>query len=552
MLQPQTVLQSRYQIIEQLGQGGMGAVYIAIDQRFGSRVAVKETFFTDGNLRKAFEREAHLLNSLRHPALPRVSDHFAEGDGQFLVMEFIEGEDLGAMLEKKEGAFPAEQVLHWADQILDALAYLHSQTPQVIHRDIKPQNLKLMSNGQIILLDFGLAKGSPSQAVNRVTNTGSIFGYSRHYAPLEQIQGSGTDLRSDIYSLAATLYHLMTGVIPPDALSRATAIINRQPDPLVPANEVNAQVNSSVAKVLYQAMSQTSANRQASASIMQRQLREAATAAITNDKTTKPFAVPQTILDQDTKIMEGQTGNLSDVPFDAEKTMKMTEEDIAKVSASVENITVASHPQIISNPNHSSNKTIVETDSEVTKIATQVSSQTGRKGMSRYIGIAAVVVLLLGASALAYRYALKQRTQTETPVQTQNPAGNQDNANVAIPVADANTNHSNDTQENSSKKEPATQTTNTRKQQTASAENKTSNKNSNTTQSTQANNNGDHSTTGTHDTRTTTTTQQTAPYPDTMTEEERRRRMELKQRQIERRRMERLRRGQIPPTPRKP
>lgn len=551
MLQPQTVLQSRYQIIEQLGQGGMGAVYIAIDQRFGSKVAVKETFFTDGNLRKAFEREAHLLNSLRHPALPRVSDHFTEDDGQFLVMEFIEGEDLGAMLEKKEGAFPAEQVLHWADQILDALAYLHAQTPQVIHRDIKPQNLKLMSNGQIILLDFGLAKGSPSQVANRVTNTGSIFGYSRHYAPLEQIQGSGTDLRSDIYSLAATLYHLMTGVIPPDALSRATAIINRQPDPLIPANEINAQVNPAVAKVLYQAMSQTSANRQASASIMQRQLREAATAGFTSDKTTKAFAVPQTILDQDTKIMEGQTGNLSDVPFDAEKTMKMTEEDIAKVSASVENMTAATNPQIVSNPNPSLNKTSAETDSEVTKIATQVHAQTVRSGMSRYLGIAAVVVLLLGASALAYRYALKQ-TQTEIPVQTQNPASNQNNANVEMPVADTNTNHNNNTQEESSGKEPATQPTDARKQQTSSTGNKTNNKNANTQSTQTTNSNNDNSTTETRDTRTTTTTQQTAPYPNTMTEEERRRRMEIKQRQLERRRMEQLRRRQIPLSPRKP
>src|ERR687896_2004302 len=120
MIAPNTVLQNRYVVLEQIGQGGMGAVYVATDQRFGSTVALKETFFDDPALRKAFEREAHLLNRLRHPALPRVSDHFNENEGQFLVMEFIAGEDLSEMLEKSGGAFPLEQVLGWADQLLDA------------------------------------------------------------------------------------------------------------------------------------------------------------------------------------------------------------------------------------------------------------------------------------------------------------------------------------------------------------------------------------------------------------------------------------------------
>src|SRR5919112_5179806 len=127
MIAPDTLLQNRYLVLEQIAQGGMGAVYVATDQRFQSTVALKETFFNDPNLRRAFEREAHLLNRLRHPALPRVSDHFNESEGQFLVMEFIPGDDLSEMLKKRGAAFPLADVLAWADQLLDALDYLHTQ-----------------------------------------------------------------------------------------------------------------------------------------------------------------------------------------------------------------------------------------------------------------------------------------------------------------------------------------------------------------------------------------------------------------------------------------
>src|ERR1051325_11149918 len=114
MIAPNTLLQNRYLVEKQIGQGGMGAVYVATDQRFGSTVALKETFFDDVNLRKAFEREARLLNHLRHPALPRVSDHFNEDDGQFLVMEFIPGADLAEMLRERKVPFPLLSVLDWA------------------------------------------------------------------------------------------------------------------------------------------------------------------------------------------------------------------------------------------------------------------------------------------------------------------------------------------------------------------------------------------------------------------------------------------------------
>jgi serine/threonine protein kinase len=267
MLAADTFLQNRYRILRLLGQGGMGAVYEALDERLDTTVALKETLFADERLRKQFEREARLLARMHHPALPRVSDHFSEGDGQFLVMQFIPGDDLSQMMARKQGPFPPDQVLTWGDQLLDALDYLHTQDPQIIHRDIKPQNLKLTGRGQIILLDFGLAKGQTG-GVSVVTTSASIFGYTPNYAPLEQIQGLGTDARSDIYALSATLYHLMTGVKPPDALTRAAALVNGQPDPLVPANEISSAIGPEVSAVLARAMSQNRDQRYTTASAM--------------------------------------------------------------------------------------------------------------------------------------------------------------------------------------------------------------------------------------------------------------------------------------------
>jgi len=282
MLTPDTVLQGRYRVVSQLGQGGMGTVYEALDERLDTTVALKETFFADEKLRKQFEREARLLARLHHPALPRVSDHFSEGEGQFLVMQFIPGDDLAEMMTRRPGPFPADQVLIWADQLLDALDYLHTQEPQIVHRDIKPQNLKLTARGQIILLDFGLAKGQAGE-ISRVSTAASIFGYTPNYAPLEQIQGLGTDARSDLYSLAATIYHLLTGVKPPDALSRAAAMVNGQPDPLQFATDINASVAPEVSEVLQKAMAQNRDQRFANAADMRKALqRTEQTATVIN------------------------------------------------------------------------------------------------------------------------------------------------------------------------------------------------------------------------------------------------------------------------------
>ena len=270
-LAPDAVLQERYRIVRQLGRGGMGAVYEALDQRLGITVALKETLSAEVPMRRQFEREARLLAGMQHPALPRVSDHFVEGNRAFLVMEFIGGVDLARIISQQPGPFPRDQVIAWADQLLDALIYLHSRDRQVIHRDIKPHNLKLTATGQIALLDFGLARAQPSDP--SVTSSQAFFGYTRHYAPLEQIQDQHTDPRSDIYALGATLYHLLTGIKPPDAMVRAAAVVNSGPDPLLPANKIHEAVGPQIAAILAKAMSQKPEDRYADANEFREALR---------------------------------------------------------------------------------------------------------------------------------------------------------------------------------------------------------------------------------------------------------------------------------------
>ena len=124
------LLQNRYRVVRQLGRGGMGTVYEAVDERLGITVALKETLSSEASMRKQFEQEARLLASMQHPALPRVSDHFVEGNRAFLVMQFISGIDLARIISRQSGPFPRDQVIAWADQLLDALIYLHSRDRQ--------------------------------------------------------------------------------------------------------------------------------------------------------------------------------------------------------------------------------------------------------------------------------------------------------------------------------------------------------------------------------------------------------------------------------------
>jgi len=262
-LTPDTILQSRYRVLRHLGNGGMGAVYQAVDLRLGHTVALKQTLTADVELWKHFEQEARLLAQLNHQVLPRVTDYFTEGNRAFFVMQFIDGLDLAEIIAQQPGPFPQKAVIAWADQLLDALIYLHSHARQIIHRDIKPHNLKVTPTGQIALLDFGLAKSGGLNS--HLESSHSVFGYTPRYAPLEQIQDLGTSPRSDIYALGATLYHLLTGIKPPDALTRAAALISAKSNPLRPANEINSAVGPELAAILSKAMAQNPDERYTSA-----------------------------------------------------------------------------------------------------------------------------------------------------------------------------------------------------------------------------------------------------------------------------------------------
>ena len=212
-----SLLINRYRIIDILGQGGMGSIYQAEDENLGVDVAVKENLFTSEEYARQFRREAVILANLRHPNLPRVTDHFViDGQGQYLVMDFIEGEDLRERIDRQGFVSDSEAVI-LGIAICEALAYLHSRRPQIVHRDIKPGNVKITSTGNIILVDFGLAKLTQG---SQMTSTGARA-MTPGYSPPEQYGAARTDQRSDIYSLGATLYMALTGALPEDALARA-------------------------------------------------------------------------------------------------------------------------------------------------------------------------------------------------------------------------------------------------------------------------------------------------------------------------------------------
>jgi formylglycine-generating enzyme required for sulfatase activity len=273
MLANGTLLQERYRIIRPLARGGMGAVYEAEAVHLGNaQVAVKQTLYNEQQrtLREQFEREAAMMARLRHPALPRVSDHFVEGGGQFLVMEFIPGADLFALLNRRKRPFDCEQVMAWAETLLDALDYIHTQQPPVIHRDIKPHNLKLTPLGKLFLIDFGLAKNASAS----ILSSASLHAYTLSYAPPEQINDAGTDQRSDLYSLGATLYHLLVGEPPVNAKVREEVVLYQAPDPLRLAHQVNPNIPPALSFLIARAMSLDRAARYGSAAEMLQALRE--------------------------------------------------------------------------------------------------------------------------------------------------------------------------------------------------------------------------------------------------------------------------------------
>lgn len=241
------VLTNRYRILELLGRGGFGAVYKAWDENFNLPCAVKENLDTSPESQRQFKHSACILRTLRHPNLPQVIDHFIiPGQGQYLVMDYVEGLNLGKLLQQRGGPLAEAEVLPWIGQICDALAYLHAHQPPVIHRDIKPQNIIISPAGEVMLVDFGISKtydpGLPTTTGARAVTPG--------YSPPEQYGQGATDARSDLYALGATVYTLLTCQVPPasiDILCGAVA-------PPQPANQVNRAVSGRASAAILKAM----------------------------------------------------------------------------------------------------------------------------------------------------------------------------------------------------------------------------------------------------------------------------------------------------------
>lgn len=288
-----TVLSSRYKVTSVLGCGAMGAVYLADDQRLnGRRCAVKENRLdpsaspdVQSQSRDQFLAEASVLARLDHPGLPKVSDYFIEDGREYLVMDYVDGEDLDSRLQRTNAPLEEVLVLDWADQVLDALSYLHNQQPMpIIHRDIKPANLRLDTRNRIKLVDFGLVKLFDANNPHTKVELRGLG--TPAYAPLEQFAGSDshTDARSDIYALGATMYHMLTHVAPPNVHER---LLN--PEVLTAPNAVNPKISDKVQRIVLKAMGIHPTERYQSADEMRKAIAEKpSTAIVPPAKAAKP------------------------------------------------------------------------------------------------------------------------------------------------------------------------------------------------------------------------------------------------------------------------
>jgi len=283
-LTPGTTLRDRYVVDHAIGRGGMGSIYQAEDGRLPGRIcAVKEVEY-DADLparlrdesREQFYREASVLARLDHPNLPKVSDYFTEGGRDYLVMDFVPGDDLKSLMAEARRAqrfLEPAMVVDWGLQLLDALDYMHHQDPPVIHRDIKPGNVKRTPTGLVKLVDFGLVKQMlpDEMTVTVIQGRGTAL-----YTPLEQYGGDSghTEPRSDLYALGATLYHLLTNQPPAEAKERFL-----RPESLVPPRQVNPAIDAEVEQSLLWAMALHPDQRPADASTFRAALQAAPSAA---------------------------------------------------------------------------------------------------------------------------------------------------------------------------------------------------------------------------------------------------------------------------------
>lgn len=258
-LKTDEILRGRYRINRIIGQGGMGSIYLADDLRLEGRQCALKEVEHDRSLpeelikeaKEQFQREAVVLARLDHPNLPKVSDYFSTAGRDYLVMDYVPGQDLRTkMMEARQRSvfLPENEILSWADQLADALSYLHNQDPPLVHRDIKPGNLKLTPSGLLKLVDFGLVKilASDEMTITIVQGRGTAL-----YTPIEQYGGDSghTDARSDIYAFGATLYHLLTNHPPVEARE-----LFLYPDSLIPPTQLNPDISPRTERAVLWAM----------------------------------------------------------------------------------------------------------------------------------------------------------------------------------------------------------------------------------------------------------------------------------------------------------
>ncbi|HET7011331.1 MAG TPA: serine/threonine-protein kinase [Anaerolineales bacterium] len=281
-LETGTLVRERYHVRQIIGRGGMGSIYLAEDARLPGRLCAMKEVSQDPDLpeatrlqgREQFYREASVLARLDHPNLPKVSDYFSEGERDYLVMDYVPGDDLKALMDqaRREGHFlPLPTVLDWAGQVLDALEYLHHQDPPVIHRDIKPSNLKLTPAGLVKLVDFGLVKQMipDEMTVTVIQGRGTAL-----YTPLEQYGGDSghTQPRTDLYAFGASLYHMLSNQPPPEAKERFL-----HPEILRPIHELNPGVPAGIDRAVLWAMALHPDDRPADAAALREALESGGT-----------------------------------------------------------------------------------------------------------------------------------------------------------------------------------------------------------------------------------------------------------------------------------
>jgi serine/threonine protein kinase len=245
MLSQGQIVNNRYRVVKALAQGGFGVVYRVWDISLNHTCALKENKESGEEYIAQFQQEAIFLSNLNHPHLPRVTDYFIlPGEGQYLVMDFIEGDDLQGMLGKAGTALDERKAMPWILDVCDALIYMHTQNPPIIHRDIKPANIRITSDGNAMLVDFGIAKRYDPN----LRTVSAARAVSAGYSPYEQYGQGRTDARSDVYALGATVYALLTGQEPADSLARATGV------PLADPRTLNPRISPGVGAAILKAM----------------------------------------------------------------------------------------------------------------------------------------------------------------------------------------------------------------------------------------------------------------------------------------------------------